>query len=77
MLFREHRAGLSQSMETVVSFENKTDLIHVINSRYPELSPVALDDVEARPYGFDGRLGWNTHIVIVRGQAVGFTDATV
>ena len=30
--------------------------------------------IEVKPYCYDERIGWTTHIVTIDGQAVGFTD---
>lgn len=30
-----------------------------------------------RPYGFDARIGWDTHIVIMDGDPIGFTDGPI
>ena len=33
--------------------------------------------IEVKPYGFDDRINWNTHIVTIDGKAIGFTNEPV
>ena len=36
-----------------------------------------IGDVEVKPYTYDERIGWDTHIVLVLGFPAGFTDSQV
>ena len=79
--FREHRGSLAEAMGTVVNIQDKKELIDIIKDR---LSPychgleISNETVEVSPYGFDNRIIWDTHIVILKGYSVfGFTDAAV
>ena len=80
MKFREHRGSLADSMETVVEIPaTKAALKEEINKA---LWPYRLQFVESQicvdPYGYDSRIQWDTHIVIVEGYGVfGFTDSPV
>ncbi len=68
--FREHRGTLAEAMETVVELE-------------PTLAAVALHlkvkpkQVQVKKYTYDDRIGWDTYIVTVDGDAVGFTNGPV
>ena len=79
MKFREHRGGLAASMETVVWITNRDMLIeHIRKLLAPFDIVVASEDVTIAPYGFDERIGWDTHIVTIKDHGVvGFTDGPV
>lgn len=84
--FRWHRGGLAESMETVMEVESFEELRQVIDKSNREVwcnpVPVKLTtEINVEPYGFDERIGWDTHIVSQRiveaGErfcACGFTD---
>ena len=81
MKYREHRGSLASSMETVKYVSDKESLIALI---IEQLSPYAhgLDinenTVRCDPFGFDGRINWNSHIISLDGYGVlGFTDQEV
>jgi len=46
---------------------------HLVES-WPEAAHAT---VEVKPYKFDWRIGWNTYIVCINGDAVGYTNALV
>lgn len=77
MKFREHKGGLEASMRTAVWLKDRADLIrHVqwlLRGYGIEIDPALL---KVAPYGFDNRIGWNTHIVTLEGSygVIGFTD---
>jgi hypothetical protein len=84
--FREHRGGLSESMETTVEVENRAGLIaHVFKLLEPFYFERARIDAgltiepyswgsETEPF-FDERIGWHLHIVTLKGYGVlGFTN---
>lgn len=70
MLFRPQRGSLSDSMadEVELPATRKALAGHLV---CPE------ESVDVKPYCYDGRIGWDTYLVIVDGQAVGFTDRAV
>ncbi len=78
MRFREHRGGLAESMETVVNVAHHVallDHIRKLAKPWPIFPPVTPETVHIKPYGWDGRIGWDTHIVVLDGYGVlGFTD---
>ena len=45
-----------------------------VEAWYPKDELPTLSTTVVEPYGFDDRIGWDTHIVLVKGQAWGFTD---
>lgn len=78
MKFREHRALLDEAMETVVELKDRADLLRHLQKLaepWPTHPPVTDTTVHVEPYGFDKRIGWDTHIVTLDGYGVlGFTD---
>ena len=79
MRFREHRGGLSESLETTVEIEaTKVAIANRFNealSGWPVPEATA-EDVKVEPYGYDDRINWETHIVSIRGFGVfGFCDS--
>lgn len=74
--FRENRASLEESIKTIVEVSSREELINHIRKLQEQLG-VEIDgkDVSIEYYGFDTRLGWETHIVTDKDRAVlGFTD---
>lgn len=56
-------------METTITIEGIADLsLALSNAGYP------VGAISVKPYGFDSRIGWDTHMVTIDGNAVGFTD---
>ncbi len=78
MKFREHRGGLSASMQTVVEVADHAALLEHIAKLlqpYPTAPPVTADTVHIKPYCYDERIEWDNHIVTLDGYGVlGFTD---
>lgn len=72
-LFREQRGGLEESMATVVELESRAQLVDyvaaIFNGQW--IDPAKLDVL---PHGIDHRTGWDTFIVTLDGQAIGFTN---
>jgi len=64
--FRHHRGSLSDSMDTVVQVASLQELADILK--------VEVDTISIKPYGYDKRIDWDTHLVCVNGDAVGFTD---
>jgi hypothetical protein len=77
--FREHRGGLSESMKTVVEVADHAALLEHIRRKFaehwPTFPPVTAETVHIKPYCYDERIEWNSHIVTLDGYGVlGFTD---
>lgn len=70
MKYRPQRGGLKESMDEVVELEDSLSAL----AGYLGVSP---ETVHVTPYRYDDRIGWNTYLVTVDGQGVGFTDGPV
>lgn len=66
-LFRPQRGTLEESMEYMVAVSDKRALANL-------LKVDDLVDLQIEPYCWDARIDWDTHIVRVKGDAVGFTN---
>ena len=76
MKIREHRGLLVNAMKTVKEVNSRSELINIIQE---SLSPygvsVTSDDIKIKFYGGDDRIGWDTHIITIKGYGVwGFSD---
>lgn len=71
--FREQRGGLEESMATVVELENRAQLVDYVAAIFKGqwIDPEKLDVI---PQGIDDRIGWDTFIITLDGQAIGFTN---
>lgn len=63
----------SEAMEHVVEFTSRSDLVTYLQEHYSFWNPTN-ENVTIRPYGFDSRNGWNTHLICVDGMAALFSD---
>jgi hypothetical protein len=68
--FREHRGTLAEAMETVIEVDASLAAL-------ASLLKVKPKQVKVEKYMYDDRIGWDTHIVTVDGEAVGFTNGPV
>ena len=78
MKFREQRGSLTDSMKTAVDLPDYAALIAHLRKLVPPWSmlPISAATVHIKPYGYDERIGWDTHIVTLDGYGVlGFTDS--
>ena len=70
MLFRPQRGGLSTAMREVREFDGTWEGLQAL------IQPHQLESVKS--YGFDGRIGWDTYIVVAKDWgAAGFTNGPV
>lgn len=67
--FRFHCGMLADSMATVINVHDIFEL-----SASLETAGLGPGAIAVKAYCFDQRIGWDTHIVTVDGNAVGFTD---
>lgn len=78
MKYRSQRGGFAESMAEVVECEpNLFSLETAIAKTLPlpqVFGPLRNFSFKVTPYCYDDRNGWNTYVVTVDGQAVGFTD---
>lgn len=70
VLYRDHRGGLDDSMQTV----QELDLQGIQDHLHKLFGPGI---IEVKKYGFDPRINWDTHVVTHNGRAVGFTNGAI
>jgi hypothetical protein len=61
LLFRFHRGGLEESMQTVIEIKSFEQLLITIIDGW-DINPTK---VEIKPYIYDERIHWDTHFVII------------
>jgi len=78
-LYRPHRGSLDESMSEVVEIaDHQALVVHLRKGWLNEVSESGSNVVvEKYGSGIDERIGWDTHIVLVSGNAIGFTDGPV
>lgn len=69
--FREHRGSLADAMETVIEVKSLDELRKHLYKVMP-YKRGALLKVEF--YTYDERINWNTYLVTLDGNAVGYTN---
>ena len=69
-------APYSDMMELVFELLDRDALIEYLKEHYAFIGPTN-ENVRVRPYYYDSRNGWNTHLVTVSGSAVLFCDGPV
>lgn len=79
MRYRQHKRSLADSMETVVEFDGRHELLEHLRHElapWPTAPAVTESTVHIRPYGDDKRIGWeDVHIVTLDGYGVmGFCE---
>lgn len=83
MKIREHRGGLAESMKTVAEIEPTLEaLTNYVNSKISKYykHTFTADEICIEKYGreIDTRIGWNTHLVSIKGYGVfGMTDGPI
>ena len=77
--FRPQRGTLISSLEETVEFPNFDALFHHLQQmiHWKEFGPQAVSIEKYHNQRLDERTGWNTYLVSVEGQGVGFTDGPV
>lgn len=67
MKFRPQRATLKEAMlECVELPDNLEALARHLN--------ISVADISVTAYGFDARIGWDTHLITTKDGVLGFTD---
>ncbi len=75
MKYRPQRGSLEKSMETVVEFSgSKVDLLKILRREHKD---IISDDITVKPYTYDARIGWDTHLVTIKNNAIGFTNGPI
>ena len=81
MKFRDHRGSLTESMATVIDIPPTLEALKIIiNTELGKYGVPEISDemITVESYGFDNRIGWDTHIVIVNGYGVyGYIDGPI
>ncbi len=72
--FRFQRGSLNESMKTMIEVNSKEELFEKLKEAYEPFADFNIDDVEIEDYCYDSRIGWNTKLVTIKGQAAGFMD---
>lgn len=73
--YRQYGGYLSDSMRYVKEMENFAELERHITSIWEEV--YGEGKVTVKPYGYDARIDWDTHMVCFNGHCVGYTDGPV
>lgn len=66
-LFRPQRGSFAESMLEAIGVTTKRDIAEILGIEN-------LGKISIKPYEFDRRNNWDTHVVVVDGDAVGFTN---
>jgi hypothetical protein len=74
MKFRWHKSGLKESLKTVELFSDMNGLLNILSKN---MVSVSLKDIKIKPYCYDDRINWNTHIVLFKGDPLGFTNCAL
>ena len=76
--YRPHRGSLAAAMAEVVEVQDFVGLVNHMRSEvvsyYPSHRLPTIETTEVKPYAYDSRIGWDTYMVTVDGQAWGFTN---
>ncbi len=72
--FRFHKGGLQESIETTVEVTSLEALKDHINKESLFPRGYSKDDIKIKPYCFDPRTGWDTHLVSGPSGVIGFMD---
>lgn len=77
ILFRPQRGSLAAAMAEVREIADRADLVaHLAETHSDQAVEITDATVRVEPYGFDKRIGWDTHLVTVEGWGpAGFTNA--
>jgi hypothetical protein len=74
---RKHRGGFDESMQTVFQVASRRELLAAVRHDFPD-SEISDTDIEIKPGKKDGRNGWDTHTVAVKGLGVyGYSNGPI
>lgn len=65
--------SLADAMEQLAEVRDRAELLAYLREHYPFWGPTD-ENVTSQWYAFDGRTGWNTHLISVAGNAALFSD---
>jgi hypothetical protein len=64
---------LDEAMERVTEIPDRAALLAYLREHYAFYQPTE-GNVTIEPYGYDKRIGWDTHLICVDGKAALFSD---
>jgi hypothetical protein len=70
LLFRFHRGGLKESMDTVIKIRSYKHLLDSINDSFWPWG-IEINKIEIKPYVYDPRIDWDTYMVNVHHEKLG------
>jgi hypothetical protein len=76
MKMRENRLTIEDSLSTILEVENRAHLVRLSVENLGRKGVVVTDGmIHVSHYGFDDRIDWDEHIIVVDGHGVfGFTN---
>lgn len=77
MRIRQHRELLEDSMKTVEEIQPTISAIRKYFKKNSLMQDTYNGKIVVKHYGFDERINWDTHIITIDGNAIGFTDELV
>jgi len=74
---RENRPTIKESMSTILEVDSRAHLVRHISDTLEKKGVIVTDEmIHVSHYGFDERVDWDEHIIVVERFGVfGFTDA--
>ena len=75
--YRDHRGGFMDSMATVRELADRAALMAHLRDAYRGVLQVTEAALEVIPYCYDYRNGWQTYLITLHGQGVGYTDGPI
>lgn len=73
--YRPQRGSLAESMAETIVIDGFKDLLRHLQDAYP--GKLTAQNVAIKYLGYDDRISWDTYIVTVDSNGVGFTDGPV
>lgn len=67
---------IGEAMERVVDIADGAALMEYLRRHFDYWNPTE-DNVSIRPYGYDGRVQWDTHLICIDGKAALFSDGPI
>jgi hypothetical protein len=72
-IFRQHRGGLKESLDTSIIVHSKADILDCLNKGPLFIyESIPEEDITIEDYGYDNRIGWFTQIVVLKNGVLGF-----
>jgi hypothetical protein len=74
-LYRPQRGGLSESMLEALKFDSKEELIQKLSEDL--MVNIEANEISIKKYVYDDRIKWDTHIVLLNGNAIGYVNKAI